>query len=146
MKKFALIPLVVLLVLTVGGCSKNQSIKNMALEKVNFFYGDNEQSNKILEAAAQADGWYFTLQKTSNPLLKPTNIIDAPYTTSHQVMFTNPSNKNIKRVITKSYIFDGDNYIWVPLTETVLEINHGNLKEISSYKLWQRSYGIPFSK
>ena len=145
MKKFLHILLIVCTLLFITGCSNEDITEKTAHERANFYFGVDKTVDMLIQLEAQAEGWKYIDQNHNHELIK-TGVTEVPFITTFEYCFENPNNEKHIRYLSKTYIFDNQYWDWVPLVETVSEINDGNFKKISSTKLWQGGYSTPFFK
>jgi hypothetical protein len=118
------------------------------LENIKRKYGaygqNNEELNEMVEIEFQMEEWKFGWQEPFN--LIDTNDSDLPFLATEEIVFVSPDDKNIIRELTKMYIYDLNNFQWIPLKSTLKEINLGNKNYniLEDSRIWQGDWEIPF--
>ncbi len=134
-------------------CSKesvDQGIRQSAREKLKLSlligYGDNEDTNEILESIADAEGWKFASQEFSR--LIETGNSNAPYIATTEILFRHPKSVDIFRQLTLTYIFDTYDFDWFPLLNSLVEfhLKDKKYKQIYLYRMWKGDWDFPPKK
>lgn len=107
-----------------------------------FEFGKDKGVDDIIYFKAKSKNWNFVAEHGLE--LISTGNVRAPFITSVDYLFADPNNKDVNRMLSETYIYDGDHNDWVPITSNLDEFSNGKIKNIETSQIWQGGFDIPF--